>query len=94
MLGEAKRFMDASMGLNTTGLLLEYLGGIEGKEKKTHPFEVDISKSGVGACLSALSPVLCSPTSTLIGALEVLSSRIVEALNVPCIAPFLVTKLP
>ena len=64
------------------------------EKRKTHPFEVDMSKSGVGACRSALSPVLCSPTSTLMGALEVLSSRLVEALNVPCIAPFFVMKLP
>ena len=83
MLGETKRFMDASMGLDPTRLLLAYMGEREGKEERTHPFEVDMSKSGVDACLSALSPVLCSPTSTLMGALEVLSSRLVEALNVP-----------
>ena len=54
MLGEAKRFMDASMGLYPTGLLLlEYLGERMEEEKRTHPFEVDMSKSGVGACLSA-----------------------------------------
>ena len=87
--------MDASMGLDMTKICCQNTWEKEKEEeKKTHPFEVDISKSGVGACRSALSPVLCSPTSTLMGALEVLSSRLVEALNVPCIAPFFVTKLP
>jgi hypothetical protein len=79
--------MDASMGLKTPHQIVVRIRGRKRRrmdeEKGTHPFEVDILKSGAGWRLSALSPVLCSPTSTLMGALEVLSSRLVEALNVP-----------